>query len=242
MNLYSKSILALILITFSKFATGQDCSAKVSIFTDVERAILLINDIYEGEGSKFELNLKPGLYRIQLSEDFRKWNAKSFNDTLVINDSSEVILEYRFADKILLDTEPQNVYVFDSDSLIGFTPLLIDEGINSLVIRKPGYSEKLVSGQEVKTGIKPEMQFTGQIKDESFYGSTLFKLLVGTALALGAATAYYKLEADKKFDEYQTTGNPEAMKQTDKYDLISGITFVAMQIDFGFILYQFLSE
>lgn len=227
---------------FSDFASGQDGTAKVSIFTDAEKAILLINDIFQSKGSKFELNLKPGIYRIHISEDFSKWNAKSFIDTLVINDSNEVILEYKFANKILLDTEPQNVYVFDSDSLIGFTPLLIDEGINSLVLRKPGYSEKLVSGQEVKTGIKPEMQFTGQIKDESFYGSTLFKLLVGTALALGAATAYYKLEADKKFDEYQTTGNPEAMKQTDKYDLISGITFVALQIEFGFILYQFLSE
>jgi hypothetical protein len=242
MNLSTKSLLTIVLIIFSDFASGQDSTAKVSIFTDVEKAILLINDIYESEGSEFELNLKPGLYRIHLSEDFRKWNAKSFNDTLIIKDSSEVILEYKFADKILLDTKPQNVYVFDSDSLIGFTPLLIDEGINSLVLRKPGYSEKLVSNPEIQTGIKPEMKFIGQIKDESFYGSTLFKLLVGTAIALGAATAYYKLEADKYFDEYQTTGNPEAMEQTDKYDLISGITFVVLQIDFGFILYKFLSK
>jgi len=70
----------------------------------------------------------------------------------------------------------------------------------------------------------------------------LFKVLLGTAIALGATTAYYKLEADKNFDEYQVTGDPAALEQTDKYDLISGITFVAMQIDFGLILYLFLSD
>lgn len=67
-------------------------------------------------------------------------------------------------------------------------------------------------------------------------------MLQGTAIALGVTTAYYKLEADKSFDEYQLTGDPAALEQTEKYDLISGITFVAMQIDFGFILYLFLSD
>jgi hypothetical protein len=132
--------------------------------------------------------------------------------------------------------------VRQSDSLIGFTPLLVEENFQTLLLQKPGYEDKIISQKEIASGIKPEMKFIGQIKGESFYESTLFKLLVGTAIALGATTAYYKLEADKNFDEYQITGDPALLDQTDKYDLISAVTFVALQIDFGLILYLFLTD
>ena len=46
----------------------------------------------------------------------------------------------------------------------------------------------------------------------------------------------------KKFDEYQIVGDPALLDQTDKYDLISGITFTALQINFGLIIYLFLTD
>lgn len=240
MNLFIKVFI--ILLFNSTFAVAQDCKANVLIDTDIDKAMLYLNDIYYGEGNHFNLNLEPGTYKIFVTEETKKWNAERLSDTLIITDCSDVYRKYQLKNNILLDTRPQNVYVFESDSLIGFTPLLIKNNFENLLLQKPNYSHREISRYELSAGYKPELQFIGEEKSVSFYESFLFKALVGTAITLGATTAYYKLEADKKFDEYQKTNDPAALDQTDKYDLISGITFVAMQINFGLILYFFLSD
>jgi hypothetical protein len=38
------------------------------------------------------------------------------------------------------------------------------------------------------------------------------------------------------------TGNDDYLRQTRRYDLISGITFGAVQVNFGLLLYYFLKE
>ena len=221
---------------------AQDCKAKIFIQTDVNNAKLFINDSFASEGNNFELELEPGTYSINIVEDFKKWNAANVEDTLIIKDCSTLNFNYNLNNKLILDSNPQNVYVKESDSLIGFTPMLLENNFQTLLLQKPGYEDKLISHQDVEAGVKPELKFIGQVKGESFYETFLFKVLVGTAITLGATTAYYKLEADKKFDEYQDTGDPAALEQTDKYDTISAATFVALQINFGLILYLFLAD
>lgn len=240
MNLFIKGFI--ILLLNSTIAIAQDCKSNVIIEIDLDNAILYLDDKFYGEGNNFNLNLEPGTYKIFVTEEIKKWNAERLNDTLIITDCKDVYRRYQLNNHILLDTHPQNVYVFESDSLIGFTPLLIRNDFENLLLQKPNFTEREISISEVSAGYKPELKFVGEEKSLNFYESFLFKALVGTAIALGATTAYYKLEADKKFDEYKKTGDPTALDQTDKYDLISGITFVALQIDFGMILYFFLSD
>jgi len=239
----SSSIKLLLTISLFPIAlSAQDCKAKIIIQTDVENAKLFVNDNFESEGNNFEFELERGTYKISIVEDYKKWNAGRIEDTLTVIDCADLNFNYVFNNKLLLDSDPQNVYVRESDSLIGFTPMLLENNIQTILLQKSGYEDKIISQQEIAAGVKPELQFIGQVKDENFYESTLFKLLVGTAIALGATTAYYKLEADKNFDEYQDTGDPAALDQTDKYDTISAATFVALQIDFGLILYLFLTD
>ena len=240
MNLSIKILLTVSL--FPIVISAQDCKANILIQTDVENAKLFINDNFSSEGNQFALELEPGTYHICIIEDFKKWNAGRIEDTLKIKDCSDLNFNYNLNNKFFLDSNPQNVYVRESDSLIGFTPMLLEDNFQTLLLTKPRYEDKIISHQEIAAGVKPELQFTGEIKVESFYESTLFKVLVGTAIALGATTAYYKLEADKIFDEYQVTGDHALLEQTDKYDLISGVTFVALQINFGLILYLFLTD
>ncbi|MCW8811296.1 MAG: hypothetical protein OQJ93_02880 [Ignavibacteriaceae bacterium] len=242
MNLLTKITLILTFASCNNFLFGQDCKATVSIKTDVDKAKLFVDDVYAGMGNNFITKLDSGRHVIYITENFWKWKSKSISDTINIFNCSDIILNYSLNGQKILNTEPQDVYVFKGDSLIGFTPLLLDLQKGKYTLEKPDYTQKTINFQEIVSGEKPELQFVGQEKGKSFYETTLFKVLVGTALALGATTAYYKLEADKKFDEYQITGNPELLDQTNRYDLISGVTFVAMQINFGLILYLFLSD
>jgi hypothetical protein len=240
MNFFIKAFL-IISIT-SGAVIAQECKANVIINTNVENASLFINNVFESEGNNFELELEPGIYSIILTEGLSKWNTEKIEDTLRITDCRDITLDFEFGKKIFLDSDPQGAYVFHGDSLVGFTPLLLRDNFQSLILQKPGYSGKTIEQTEINSGIKPVLPFTGEVKGESFYDSFLFKVLAGTAIALGAATAYYKLEADKNFDKYQITGDQYYLDQTDKFDVISGVTFVALQINFGLILYMFITD
>jgi len=231
-----------ICLSLSSAYYAQDCTASVVIHTNLEYAELLLNDSTKQVGKDFNLNLSLGTYIITLSANSREWNSQIIMDTLTIVDCSNLVYKYDFTERLLFDSNPQNVYVIQSDTLIGFTPLWLEDDFQSLLLKKPDYSDLVVSPNELVSGVKPELSFIGEYKSESFYETTLFKVLTGTLIALGATTAYYKLEADKTFDEYQITGDPALQEQTEKYDTISGVTFVVMQINFGLILYLFLAD
>ncbi len=242
MNLLIKIVYANLLIVFFSQASAQDCRAKIIIMSDMDDVSIYINNEFVGNADKFEVEVEPGNYFITVRENSKKWNPKSFSDTIEVTDCSDFTLNYSFKDKILLDTDPQDVYVFSNDSLIGYTPLYLKPGFKSLVLEKPDYLSKEITFDEISLNEKIKLDFIGEENNGSFYESTIFKVLVGTAIALGAATAYFKLEADNRFEEYKITGDPELLNQTDRLDIISGVSFVALQINFGLIIYLFLSE
>lgn len=221
---------------------SQDCVTELIIESDIEGVEIFINNISVGIGSSFSIELENGDYVVTVNENSDRWDARSFTDTLHIIDCNNIKLNYYFRSEVLLDTEPQNVYVFNKDSLIGFTPLLIPVDLEKLHLEKPGYLGKEVLPDEIYSSQKITLDYTGVEKKESFFEGTLFKVLLGSAVLLGASTAYFKLEADKKFDEYLITGDKKLLDQTNRFDVISGVTFVAMQINFGFIMYLFLTD
>lgn len=98
---------------------------------------------------------------------------------------------------------------------------------------------------------------TGSIKnilyEKSFLGknnfqklelseSNWFKILMVTSAVLGATAAYFKINADKKYDEYLSTGDKEILKKVNRLDLYSGIAFGLLQINFGYLIYKFLLD
>jgi len=84
--------------------------------------------------------------------------------------------------------------------------------------------------------------FTNGSSNNSFLNSTLFKILIGTAVVIGGTSAFYKHRADENFDQYNLSGDKTYLDKTHKYDLISGIAFGALQINFGILVYYFLTE
>ncbi|MCX7876258.1 MAG: hypothetical protein N2321_08850 [Melioribacteraceae bacterium] len=88
-----------------------------------------------------------------------------------------------------------------------------------------------------------KIDFSNYVNNNNkFYESNLFKALIGSSIVLGTITAYYKINADKIYDEYSVTKNPSTLKKVNKYDLISGISFTLLQINFGYLIYKFLTD
>jgi len=239
MNLFAKIFLIILPSYF--VMSAQDCHNTLKIISDIFEVNIFINDSLVSTSGKLELELEDGSYSITAVENSEKWNPITFNDTLVLSGCETKIVNYNFTSGILLETIPSDVYVYSDETLIGFTPLKVPKNIQELKLSKPGYIEKKILLDENPIQIV-KLDFNGKIKSEPFVNTTLFKVLTGSAIALGAITAYYKLKADDKFDEYRFTGDKKFLDETNKYDTISGISLALFQINFGYIIYRFLAE
>ena len=239
MNLLTKILMILFFVNL--FLQAQDCKNILRIISDKSEVNIFFNDSLVSSNGQAELEISDGEYEITASESDENWNAKTFTDSIFLSNCETKTIHYHFNAETLIETIPSDVYVYSNDSLLGFTPIKIPTNIQELKLSKPGYVQK-----EIKIVEKPvhliQLEFNGTIKSEPFVKTTLFKVLVGSAIALGAITAYFKLKADDNFDEYRFSGNKKFLDETNRYDTISGISLALFQINFGYIIYRFLAE
>ncbi len=235
-------ILFAIVISIAVNVLPQDCEAHLTIISDIENVNIFIDDSLSGTGKNINVVLSKGRHKIVALENSDRWDAKSFIDSLNITDCNDITLQYDFNIKVLLNTEPQDVYVFSNDSLIGHTPLLIPMELNNIRLEKNGFESKIINYSDFGINKPVKLNYVGEYDDGNFFDKTLFKILIGTMVALGVTTAHLKLEADDKFAEYKVTGDPALLDQTNRLDTFSAVTFVALQLNFGAIIYLFLVD
>jgi len=241
MNLFIK-ILSACYFIFASGVLAQDCNALLIVKCDIENINYFIDDSFAGKGNNLQINLSKGIHRIVAMENSDRWDSKTFTDTLNVNDCKDILIQHTFKDEVLLNTDPQDAYVYSSDSLLGYTPLLISNSVNHLRLEKSGFEHVDIKHSDFENNKSIKLKFIGEVNGEQFFDKDLFKILTGSMILLGATTAYFKLKADNRFDEYQMTGNKDLLDQTHKFDLISGITFGALQINFAAIIYFFLVD
>jgi len=242
MNLLNKVILCLVIILASISLFAQGNTSNIIIQTNVDSAGLFFDNEFIGTGNNFQVQKEKGVYIITLVENLNDWNAEVIFDTIFTEDNQEIIKTINFNNEIVVNTNPEDVVVIESDSLVGFTPLLIEAGFKDLKLEKPDYTSEYVTSNQISEGEIPQLDYIGQPPSKQFYGSTLFSILLGTAVVLGATTAYLKLEADNTFEEYKITGDENLIEKVNHYDSISAVTFVAMELNVGFLIYFFLSN
>jgi len=221
---------------------SQDCKSRLIIETDLTPVNIFVNDSLVSTSGNYDSEYPDGWYKILVVENSDRWDKTFYSDSVFLSDCAIKKINFKKEKKVYLDTSPQDAYVFYGDSLIGSTPLFIDLNNQVLTLSKPGFAiESLIVDDLAKQNII-SLKSLQLPKEESFFYSSTFHILAATAVALGAFSAYYKLKADNTYDKYQQNGNPDLLDDTNKYDVISGITFTALQINFGYILYRFLTE
>lgn len=227
---------------FSLQAFAQECKSRVSINTNDPEAIIYIDNELKGVGF-LEIFLAEGSYEMRISRGKNLWGSADFVQTIDVVDcniNSEI--DVTLAEEVFLQTIPEDVNVFAGDSLIGHTPLWLAPRSVMLSLRKKQFENMEINGGNISPNENYELLYTGNDKEKSFFQTDIFKILIGSIVALGAATAYFKIKADKKFEDYRFTRDQKYLDETRKLDLISGITFGALQINFGVLVYFFLAE
>lgn len=168
---------------------------------------------------------------------------------------------------VTINTNNIDSYIFINNNFAGrgIVTTELDSGLYEIYIKQ--YLNKW-NGSEVVDTIKisecnqhfnftfhlpKSNSFQTMLYEKSFSGlnnfqkhelaeSNWLKVLIGTSAILGATAAYFKINADKKYDEYLLTGDKETLKKVNRLDLYSGIAFGLLQINFGYLIYKFLIE
>lgn len=235
---FSEIIFAIVLVCYTSFA--QEYTARIIISSDSDSAEYFINGKRAGKGNSIIIEKDTGSYIIKAVESEGLWNPVVITDSIKVREYRDYMLNYSFYSKILLRSEPEDAYVYRNDLLLGNTPLLVDKLSGIIKLQKHGYEDMNVDIANLQGVLK--LKSSGIRNNESFYKRNLFKYMIGGLIILGGTTAYFKLKADDKFEEYEFTGDERLLRETRRYDLISGIAFGALQINIGLILYYFLSE
>jgi hypothetical protein len=93
------------------------------------------------------------------------------------------------------------------------------------------------------SSVQPNIyEYMNKNKTENFFSSSTFKIMIGSAAVLGGVAAYFKIKADRKYDDYLQTKNRSTLDEVDRLDLYSGIAFGLLQINFGYLIYKFLTD
>ncbi len=64
----------------------------------------------------------------------------------------------------------------------------------------------------------------------------------GIAVVSGIATAYFKIQADARYDKFLATGDRELLQETHRYDTIAAVTLALSQIGLAIVAYCLLSD
>ena len=221
---------------------AQDCKTIVNIkVMNNDNALIFINDSYIENGST-EQNLSKGEYVVRVKEPGMKWNAKTIVDTINITNCENINLSYNFEEDVLLKSDPSDTYVYTDEYYLGNTPLLIPKSFEEITLEKFDYRSKNISLNNLNKMNPIKLDYLGELQKERFVDSPWFKVMIGTAVALGATAAYYKIQADNKFEEYEETKKQSLLDDTKSYDDISGVAFGVLQVNFAALIYLLLTH
>lgn len=221
---------------------GQDCRSFLEIETNIDSSLIFINDQLMGYG-KIRTEVEMGKYFITVKEKLTRWNEHEINDSVTIKlCDKEYLISYNLFEKLYLDTKPQDASIFIYDSLMANTPNFVSVNqFHTVSLRKNGFIKSIHSSELASYNTIP-LEIPLPDRNEVFSESDWFKILVGSATILGAATAYFKIKADNRYEEYLSSRDPKRLDEVNRYDLYSGIAFGFLQLNFGYLIYKFLIE
>jgi hypothetical protein len=226
--------------------------------TDIDSSRVVIDGSFVGKTPLTIDTLQPGIHEIRLSHpDPENWLTETISDTIDVPPGEARTLRYTFVPRYFVRSIPDGAQVFLGDSLAGTTPSVIRitsrmEG-RAIELRKDGYEAAGVLPVQNERGVitvmlSPLWQHGDRKEsvfrvDESNGKRNLRLYITGTATVLsGVAAAYFKVQADNRYDEFLRSGNPALRSETRRLDTTSGVALAITQIGLGLFTYFLLSE
>lgn len=223
-----------------------------------DSAIVLVDGMLIGR-TPLELDtLAAGTHILRLlNPDSTSWFTDNITDTISVEAGQHRILAYVLPQRYLINTIPSGAGVYVGDSLVGQTPAMLESGSlppgTMLTVRKEGYLSASVSLLGIRGGsvVLPLAPSRGSEAEKVLSAtaevgpgkSSLPLYITGAAAVIfGAAAAYFKVQADRKNDEYLISRDAALAAERNRLDSWAATCTVTMQVNVGIFIYFLLSN
>ncbi len=223
----------------------------------IDSAVVLIDGERAGVTPLTIDSISEGQHRVTvLHPDIESWLTGSVTDTVVVRADTMMVIRYDPQSRYFVSSEPDGAGVYAGDSLIGRTPLVLQDvgsqEVLSLRLRKEGYAE----GNPVSVSDSPFLLNTSLQPEwlpERLHDHALLKLdtgpsttplyIAGAATVIsGTAAAYLKIRADRRYEQYLSTNDPAILSQTQSLDTAAAVALIATQVSVALLAYFLLNE
>ena len=252
MDRFARPIAFLLLMLSTNLtAIGQEDPVVVEVTTNAEMADVFVDGLLVGQVTSRLFAISPDAREVRLvTAGGYSWSVPPISrklDGLLPGDTLQIRMDFPYYYR--LESTPGGAEVSihrgGSSSSLGYTPTTFEAHeplAGTLEFRLEGFQPStVVAGDEIWNIHAVDLAMLNAYDDVSQIAlsppSSRRKWIdyaaVGTALVAGALAVHFKFEADRRFDRYQDTGDPDLRPGIKRYDVYSGVALGVMQAGVG---------
>jgi hypothetical protein len=223
---------------------------------------------FVGDGARFEvmmdtlmlgatpitgLKVSAGMHIFTFIPSSRRWTDLAVVETLTIAPGDVLIHTVSPRRMVQVTSEPQGASVISGDSVVGTTPLFLDEIAfgKRLRISKPGFRPVDVSPEETQTLTHSVLIPDGSLPEPALGPAPLLigepsmtSVYITTAATVvaGVSAAYFKIKSDGYYSDFLRTGDRALIDRVHHNDVAAGVSLAISQIGIGVLTYLLLSR
>jgi len=226
----------------------------VSFRSITEGVKVFVDTIYIGTTPIENFIVTNGIHLVRyIHPDNMNWLYPAVVETVVINSREHIDKMVDFSHRCIVRSEPYGACVQYRDSILGTTPLILSvtSEIYLIKLSKRGFKDEItplsISGGEISVKLEPvegsevsQTSFLATKKQLEFSSSAY--IATGAAVLSGATAAYFKIRADRFYEDYRRTNSGTTLDKVRRLDTISGISLAATEISLFILSYYLLSQ
>lgn len=242
-------------LLLSARAVAQNAPARLTVQSIPSGAEVYINARFVGNTPLTELPVEPGKVILRIVyPDARAWNAIQKVDSLILHEGQSSLYEADLGVALTLVSVPSGATVIGGNQELGTTPLFWRGTIaHDLEVRKQGYEPERIPRSQLLNGVplirlRPhgidatQQEVLSPAPANGLTNPIPVYVSAGAFILSGIVAAALKERADKEFEIYQRTLEPERRRHTERLDRQSGAAFAVMQVSFAALAYLLLVE
>ncbi len=219
-------------IAQSEYPVTIECDSSMNVRIDGK---------FIGE-TPVKINLTRGKHFVYMYSDAKIWGEEKLADTIYVSSKSDRVFQYNYPGGRLIESAPSDALIEARGLKLGYTPLTIHSGFENISLTKKGYKKVNVktaglNSPIILTGLSPQLA-----AKEKFVQSKWFKIAISSMVLFGASAAYFKTNADKKYDEYKISRSPADYEKVKVYDKSAAVSLTFLEVNIAAILYFLLTD
>lgn len=244
-----KNFLFLFLLIYLNLRS-QEKYGTLNINTEPSNAFAYIDSEFIGRTPITNLKVKPGTYTLKLKNpEIADWLEMDIVQKIEVKENDTLNLHITFEKFIKINSTPFSANILLGDSVIGTTPAIFklkDLLGKNLKLMKKGYNdaEIFIDGKnnKIEVNLIPRNATDTELRTEPKDKLNIVLPIAGISLASGITSIYFKAKADKLYDEYSKTLDPEKLNTVRTYDKIAGIALIIFEATTIFAIYLLMKN